>query len=246
MAAAPAGQNNQEETRAEATSAVRRASARMQHGGAEYTPASRRLPPGEKRRQRSSQLSSIVYVMASVLFIGIVLLNADFEDPQGQQQQRRQSSSSSSSADNTRLAVPQARSPVNRSGATVQLLKLQQERGGKMQDRMLRYRIVEAHPHDSNAFSQGLEFLAGRFIESTGIVSSLREVEIKSGRVLRRHLLPQQHFGEGVTVFKDRVYQLTWQTHTCIVYDLESFEPVQEFKVTSRVKLSMKNRENAY
>ena len=218
----------------------------MQHGGAEYTPASRRLPPGEKRRQRSSQLSSIVYVMASVLFIGIVLLNADFEDPQGQQQQRRQSSSSSSSADNTRLAVPQARSPVNRSGATVQLLKLQQERGGKMQDRMLRYRIVEAHPHDSNAFSQGLEFLAGRFIESTGIVSSLREVEIKSGRVLRRHLLPQQHFGEGVTVFKDRVYQLTWQTHTCIVYDLESFEPVQEFKVTSRVKLSMKNRENAY
>lgn len=195
----------------------------MQHGQAEY-PASRRgLPAHEKRRQRADKMSSIVYVMASVLFVGIVMLNADFREPE-------QRPAPQQGVDSTRLVAPQARPAVNRSGATVELLKLQRERGDRMQDRTMRYRVVEAHPHDSNAFSQGLEFLAGRFIESTGIVSTLREVEIKSGRVLRRHLLPQEHFGEGVTVLNDKVYQLTWQTHTCLVYDLESFEPVHEFK----------------
>ena len=68
--------------------------------------------------------------------------------------------------------------PVNRTGATVKLLELQAARraaGGTAAalDRELRYRVVDEHPHDSGAFTQGLEYLAGRLVESTGIRSSL-------------------------------------------------------------------------
>lgn len=84
---------------------------------------------------------------------------------------------------------------------------------------------MEELPHDSNAFTQGLEYLPeGKFIEGTGMNSRLREVDIATGRVLREARLDAQHFGEGTTVFGGKVYQITWRTNTAFVYNLSTFQ----------------------
>ena len=147
---------------------------------ARSAPAPKRgAPAHERRRQRANMLSAVVYVVASLLFIAILLLNSPGTSPSRSLQAG--AGGKRGSADDTRLLKPAAPPPVNRSGATVVLRELQAARGSQLQDRLLRCRVVEAHAHDANAFSQGLEFLAGRLIESTGIVSSLREVEVKTG-----------------------------------------------------------------
>jgi glutamine cyclotransferase len=91
--------------------------------------------------------------------------------------------------------------------------------------------IVSRFPHDPEAFTQGLEFSDGRLFESTGLYghSSLREVELATGVVRRRHVVSRDHFAEGLTVFRGRIYQLTYQTHRCFVYDAATFAPVTEF-----------------
>lgn len=91
--------------------------------------------------------------------------------------------------------------------------------------------IVSRVPHDPEAFTQGLEFADGRLFESTGLYghSSLREVELATGAVRRRHVVSRDHFAEGLTVFRGRIYQLTYQTHRCFVYDAATFALVNEF-----------------
>ena len=86
-------------------------------------------------------------------------------------------------------------------------------------------------PHDPQAFTQGLDFADGVLYEGTGLygASSLRRVELESGRVLQQHDLDAAYFGEGISVLGDRIYQLTWQNGVGFVYDRESFQPVQQF-----------------
>lgn len=93
------------------------------------------------------------------------------------------------------------------------------------------YRVVASHPHDPAAFTQGLDYVDGVLYEGTGLNgrSSLRVVDIETGRVLRRRDLDASHFGEGIVVLDDRVYQITWQTHTCFVYDRQTLEPIETF-----------------
>ena len=93
------------------------------------------------------------------------------------------------------------------------------------------YEVVHAWPHDRAAFTEGLVFLHGHFLESTGLTgqSTLREVDLKTGAVLRQVSIPAQYFGEGLTVLGDRVFQLTWQTKKGFVYDLTSFRLEKEF-----------------
>ncbi|GIV05272.1 MAG: glutamine cyclotransferase [Fimbriimonadales bacterium] len=95
-----------------------------------------------------------------------------------------------------------------------------------------RYRIVNTFPHDRNAFTQGLEFHNGYLYESTGLngQSSLRKVELRTGRVLQIHRLPQEYFAEGITLFGDRIYQLTWQNGVCFVYNANSFRQEKQFR----------------
>lgn len=97
---------------------------------------------------------------------------------------------------------------------------------------MYRYRIVNTFPHDKNAFTQGLEFHNGYLYESTGLKgqSSLRKVELRTGRVLQIHRLPQEYFAEGITLFGDRIYQLTWQNGICFVYNANSFRQETQFR----------------
>ena len=89
----------------------------------------------------------------------------------------------------------------------------------------LRVQVVRSYPHDRAAFTQGLLLHGGRLYESTGLVgqSSLREVEVESGRVIRRTNVPPPVFAEGLTLVGDRLIQLTWQNGRALLYDRQSF-----------------------
>ncbi|MCD4769452.1 MAG: glutaminyl-peptide cyclotransferase [Bacteroidales bacterium] len=87
------------------------------------------------------------------------------------------------------------------------------------------YDILNTYPHDRSAYTQGLVYHDGYLIESTGQEgsSSLRKVEIETGKVMQKHDLESKFFGEGIVLFNDRIYQLTYKHNTGFVYDLESF-----------------------
>ena len=93
------------------------------------------------------------------------------------------------------------------------------------------YEVVKVYPHDENAFTQGLVIDDGVLYEGTGLYgsSSLRRVDLETGKVLQMYALPSRLFGEGITVFGDRIIQLTWLNQTGFVYDKESFGLLQEF-----------------
>jgi glutamine cyclotransferase len=95
------------------------------------------------------------------------------------------------------------------------------------------YRVMRAYPHDPSAFTQGLVYdpVEGVLYEGTGIwgESSLRKVELASGRVLKIRRLSPQYFGEGIAVWDDRIVQLTWQSRTGFVYTKGTFELLRQF-----------------
>jgi glutaminyl-peptide cyclotransferase len=93
------------------------------------------------------------------------------------------------------------------------------------------YRIVHVYPHDRAAFTQGLEYRAGFLYEGTGLNghSSLRKVELETGRVLQEVKLDPVYFGEGITVLGQRILQLTWQSHRGFVYEQGSFRLLRTF-----------------
>ncbi len=93
------------------------------------------------------------------------------------------------------------------------------------------YRIVHVYPHDPNAFTQGLQYVDGVLYEGTGLNgrSSIRKVDLETGKVLQQRALPPEHFGEGITVWKNDLIELTWQTHVAFVYDKSTFDPKKRF-----------------
>ena len=93
-------------------------------------------------------------------------------------------------------------------------------------------RIVNTYPHDSQAFTQGLVFDDDILYEGTGLLghSSVRKVDLKTGAVLQVQRLPAQLFGEGITVFGDRLIELTWQSGVGLVYDKRSFRLLEDFR----------------
>jgi glutaminyl-peptide cyclotransferase len=95
----------------------------------------------------------------------------------------------------------------------------------------LTYRVLNTFPHDPDAWTQGLVIDNGVLYEGTGQwgASSLREVVLETGTVLRSQPLDDQYYGEGITVFGDRIIQLTWQENTGFVYDRSTFELLQTF-----------------
>lgn len=85
------------------------------------------------------------------------------------------------------------------------------------------FKVDAVYPHDPKAFTQGLEFYKGKLYEGTGEwgTSSLRVVDIKTGNIEKSHLIPDTTiFGEGITIFKNKLYQLTWTNHEIFVYNL--------------------------
>jgi glutamine cyclotransferase len=96
------------------------------------------------------------------------------------------------------------------------------------------YEVVHTFQHDPNAFTQGLVFHEGNFLESTGEVgaSSLRRVEVDTGKVLQRVEVPPPYFAEGLTILKGKIYQLTWQHQLGFIYDALTFEKTGQFNYT--------------
>ncbi|TFG91183.1 MAG: glutaminyl-peptide cyclotransferase [Candidatus Atribacteria bacterium] len=93
------------------------------------------------------------------------------------------------------------------------------------------YQILNTYPHDQSAFTEGLVFEDDILYEGTGLYkySNLRRVELETGKVLQIRELPNQYFGEGITIYKNKIIQLTWKSHLGFVYDKNNFELLQEF-----------------
>lgn len=95
------------------------------------------------------------------------------------------------------------------------------------------YTIVAEYPHDTSAYTQGLEFHNGKLYEGTGDyeTSSLRITDYKTGKVERKHMMGTDSiFGEGITIFKNKIYQLTWESHIVYVYDVANIDkPIKTF-----------------
>ena len=96
------------------------------------------------------------------------------------------------------------------------------------------YRIVHTYPHDADAFTQGLEYAGGFLYEGTGLNgrSSIRKVKFETGDVVQQRRVGREHFGEGITIWKNDLFELTWQSQVAIVYDSRTFVPRRTFSYT--------------
>jgi glutamine cyclotransferase len=96
------------------------------------------------------------------------------------------------------------------------------------------YTVVRTYPHDRDAFTQGLQFVDGVFYEGTGLNgrSSIRKVRIETGEVLQKREVSEAYFGEGITVWKNELIELTWQSGVAFSYDRATFAPKRSFKYT--------------
>lgn len=99
-----------------------------------------------------------------------------------------------------------------------------QSPGGKPVEQ-LHVEVIKSYPHDRGAFTQGLVLHQGTLYESTGQIgeSSLRQVELETGRVIRKVDVPRPFFAEGLALVGDRLFQLTWQHGKSFVYDRRTF-----------------------
>ncbi len=95
----------------------------------------------------------------------------------------------------------------------------------------LKVRVLEEYPHDPSAYTQGLLWVGDGLIESTGLhgLSTLRRVDLPTGRVIDRLKLDSALFGEGLARVGDRLFQLTWQAQLGLIYDLETLKPEGQF-----------------
>ncbi len=98
------------------------------------------------------------------------------------------------------------------------------------------YKIVNTYPHDAEAYTQGLFRHEGALYESTGEYgwSTLRRVELETGRVTQKIDLPDDYFAEGATILDGKIYQQTWLEEKVFVYDAATFEKVGEFSLEKR------------
>ena len=95
--------------------------------------------------------------------------------------------------------------------------------------------VLRSWPHDPDAFTQGLVYRDGHLYEGTGLHarSSLREVELETGEVLRQVDLDSEYFGEGVALLHGKLYQLTWRSHVGFIYDATTFTREGRFDYTT-------------
>jgi len=103
---------------------------------------------------------------------------------------------------------------------------------------VLGHTIVTTFPHDTSFYTQGFTFYKGDLYEGTGDPgylgkSRLMKVDMKTGKPLQEKKLDAKYFGEGITILRDTIYQLTWQEHKVFVYTLKDFKLVKEYNITT-------------
>ena len=98
---------------------------------------------------------------------------------------------------------------------------------------LIGYNIVNIYPHDTTAYTQGLQLYNGKLYEGTGDYekSALLITDLKTGKEEKKHSIgTDKIFGEGITIFKGKIYQLTWQSHVVYVYELGNIDkPIKTF-----------------
>ena len=93
------------------------------------------------------------------------------------------------------------------------------------------YRVVAKYPHSVDSYTEGFLYVGGLFYEGTGLQghSSLMAIQPQTGKPVQRIDLPSQYFGEGIVDWGPNIYEWTWQSHVCFVYDRFSFRLVKQF-----------------
>ena len=93
------------------------------------------------------------------------------------------------------------------------------------------YQLVNSFPHDTACFTEGLQYVDGKLLESTGQYgkSVLRFTDLATGKVLKQVKLSDKYFGEGCTQLDGKIYQMTWEEKTCFVYDAVTLKKIKEF-----------------
>jgi glutamine cyclotransferase len=96
------------------------------------------------------------------------------------------------------------------------------------------YRVVNVYPHDRASFTQGLEYVNGVLYEGTGLYgrSAIRKVRLQNGEALQHQAMENRYFGEGITVWRDTIVQLTYMNEVGFVYDRKTFKQLRTFKYT--------------
>lgn len=94
------------------------------------------------------------------------------------------------------------------------------------------YTVVKVYPHSTTSYTQGLQFVDGELWEGTGEHghSVVQRIDLESGKTETFARLPEEDFGEGVTLLNGKLYQLTWQSNKAYVYDLATGKVVKEFR----------------
>lgn len=95
-----------------------------------------------------------------------------------------------------------------------------------------RVQIVRVFPHDSRAFTEGLLYIDGNIYESTGMEgrSSIREVRLEDGKVMKQAVIPPQYFGEGLVNWGTKLVSLTWQNGVGFIWDRATFKKLGEWR----------------
>ena len=108
------------------------------------------------------------------------------------------------------------------------------------------YRVVNSYPHDVGAYTQGLLFYDGWLYEGTGNYnqSSVRKVRLSNGEVIQSRNNASNIFGEGITIFDGKLYQLTYKSQVCFVYDLNTFEEIKKFYYQNKEGWGLTNTED--
>lgn len=93
------------------------------------------------------------------------------------------------------------------------------------------YKVIKTWPHDTKAYTQGLEFNDGYLYEGTGQYgeSMLTKIKLETSEIIQSINLPKEVFGEGITILNDKVFQLTWKSSIGFVYDKTTFNTLYEF-----------------
>lgn len=96
------------------------------------------------------------------------------------------------------------------------------------------YKVVAQLPHSTDSYTEGFFYRNGLFYEGTGLKgsSAILVVEPESGKILQRRSLPGEYFGEGIIDWGPDIYEWTWQSHICFVYDRFSLRSVRQFSYT--------------
>ena len=104
--------------------------------------------------------------------------------------------------------------------------------------KLLKYKIVNTFPHDTNSFNEGLEFHNDTLYESTGQkgTSYIRKYDYKTGKVYKQVDLDKKYFGEGITIVDGKLYQLTWQEKTGFIYDAKTLKLEKTFTYDKEIE----------